>query len=335
MRRVENRAMSWNRRRAARRVAGIGVAAALVVLGLQVPAFATLGISGFTPDNGPANCVVMITGTDFVNPDVTGVEFGATAATDFTIVSDTEIWAAAPAASGFITLTKASTAETVSSSAQFTSTTGAGNCAPTITSFSRTCGMVGTIVTITGSNLIRYTTDFVGGLVEFSPFTDTGGADGVDATHTGAPEDPTSLSVVVPTGAATGPISVTTAGGEVFSTADFEVVTNDDVCLRPPIDHIRSITLRLKRHLVAKGRVSLSDPTDTFTQCIAGVTVRIQRRTSDGWTKIASTTTSDTGTYRKRIKDRPGKYRAKAATIRIETADLHICWAAVSRVRRR
>jgi hypothetical protein len=327
--------MSLNERHVGPRVAGMGFAAALIVLGLQVPASATLGITGFSPDSGPADCVVVITGTDFLDPDVTRVDFGAMPATDLTIVSDSEIWAAAPATSGFITLTKASPAETVSSSTQFTSTTGAGDCGPTITSFSRTCGMVGTIVTITGTNLIRYTTDFVGALVEFSPFMDTGGADGVDATHTGAPEDPSSLSVVVPTGAATGPISVTTAGGEVFSTADFEVVTNDVVCLRPPIDHFRRVTLRLKRHLVAKGRVSLSDPTDTFTQCIAGVTVRIQRRTSDGWTKIASTTTSDTGTYRKRIKDRPGKYRAKAATVRIETADLHICWAAVSPVRRR
>ena len=176
MLRVENRAVSWNQRRVARRVAGIGVAAALVVLSLQVPAFATLGISGFTPDSGPANCVVVITGTDFLGPDVTRVDFGATAATDFTIVSDTEIWAAAPATSGLITLTNASTGETLSSNTQFTSTSGAGNCAPTITSFSPTCGLVGTIVAITGTNLIRHTTEFVGALVEFSqvPGTDAG-----------------------------------------------------------------------------------------------------------------------------------------------------------------
>jgi hypothetical protein len=74
----EGEAMTSFRRHLGRRVAGVGVAATLVVLGLEAPAFAVLPtITSFSPSSGPAGCVVVITGTDFDNPVVSSVDIGA------------------------------------------------------------------------------------------------------------------------------------------------------------------------------------------------------------------------------------------------------------------
>jgi hypothetical protein len=318
--------MSLFKRHIGRRVAGVGVGVALLMLGLEAPAFAVLGPITFTPASGPTGCVIVITGTDFQGPDVDVVEVGGVTAA-FEIQSDTEIWAAAPAlGTGFVTVEKTATGESVSSTTQFTNTTGAGACAPTITSFLPTCGLVGTTVTITGTNLIQ--SSFAGGDVEFSPFTGTPPTDGVDATHTGTAENPTSLSVLVPSGAADGPISVLTDVSEAFSATDFDVVTDPATCVPPPgVTHGRSITLSLRKHLVARGRVSSTeDP--AFTECVASVPVKIQRRRAGGWRTVGKTTTSDTGAYKRRIKDRPGKYRALAPKVTLEAGD--ICSRAVS-----
>jgi hypothetical protein len=301
------------------------------MLGLEAPAFAALGITSFTPASGPVNCVVVITGTDFQGPDVTSVKFGTASAT-FEIQSDTELWAAAPTGgSGFITLAKG-TGETVSSSTQFTVTTGAGDCAPTITSFAPTCGPVGTTVKITGTNLIRASGTplaFSGGLTEFSPFTGTGGTDGIDATHTGASEDPTSLTVLVPSGAKTGPIAVT-AAAQVFSTVDFTVPVAPATCAGPT-PFARSITLRLRDALVARGKVTAATVTPAApAECTAAVPVKIQRRVSGHWKTVGKTTTSDTGAYRKKIRNRHGKYRSLAPSVTLASGD--VCARAKSKV---
>jgi hypothetical protein len=327
--------MNLLRRHIARRVAGVGVGVALLVLGLEAPAFAVLGPITFTPTSGPDGCVIVITGTDFLGPDVDVVEVGGVAA-DFAIQSDTEIWAEVPTlGTGFVTVEKTATGESVSSATQFTNTEpAAGTCAPTITSFAPTCGLVGTTVTITGTNLIQPlgVNTFEGADVEFSPFTGTPPTDGVDATHTGAAETPTTLTVLVPTGAADGPISVATAVSEVFSATDFDVVTDPATCVAPPgVTHARSITLSLRKHLVARGRVSSTeDP--AFTECVASVPVKIQRRRAGGWRTVGKTTTTDTGAYKRRIKDRPGRYRALAPKVTLTAGD--ICTRAVSPVRR-
>jgi hypothetical protein len=70
---------------------------------------------------------------------------------------------------------------------------------------------------------------------------------------------------------------------------------------------------------------------DGFTDCAASVTVRVQRRVSGRWRTVERTTTTDTGAYKKRIKDRPGKYRSVARTINLFT---DFCLRAVSYVRR-
>jgi hypothetical protein len=380
--------MTLFKRHIGRRAAGIGVAAAFLVLGLEAPAFAAdPTITSFTPTTGPAGCVVTITGTNFDNPIVTDVEFNNLNAANFTVVSATQIRAEVDAGTttGKIDVTNAS--NTATSTGDFTVAAG---CAPTITSFTPTCGQAGTSVSITGTNLLdasdsagtvtfnttvapstavvsatqitafvpsgattgkvkvdtgvgtaaTSTADFtVGSCVTITSFTPTSGPVGtvvkitgtgftgatavsfnnVDAT-TFTVDSATQITATVPTGATTGKIKVTTPSGSATSTADFVVGTL----------HSRSITLSLRKHLVARGMVSVGD---AFTACAASVPVKIQRRVSGHWKTVGSTTTTSTGAYKKRIRDRAGRYRARATRISLNSG-ADICSRATSPVRR-
>jgi hypothetical protein len=124
----------------------------------------------------------------------------------------------------------------------------------------------------------------------------------------------------VPTGATTGKIRVTVGGGTVASAADFVV----------SVVHSRSVTLKLAKHLVAKGHVSVADG---FTACASSVPVKIQRRVSGAWKNVGSTTTSASGSYKKKIKDKPGKYRAKAPKVTLN-AGVDICKVDTSPVKK-
>ena len=214
-----------------RRVAGVGVGVALLVLGLEAPAFAvTPTIASFTPASGPGGCVVVITGTSFQNPVVQKVKFGGQLATDFAVKSDTEIWATVPdtALSGPISVENGS--GTATSSTDFiVPNSGGGACTPTIASFTPTCGPSGTPVTITGTNLLQSTS--AGGDVYFAPYGGLSPTSGKLATPVSA--SPTELVVPVP-GAAngTGPLAVTTfdttvGSGAVFSDGTF----TDGTCI--------------------------------------------------------------------------------------------------------
>jgi hypothetical protein len=280
--------------------------------------------------------VIVITGLDFQGPDVDTVEIGGLAA-DFEIQSDTEIWAEANGTSGFITVEKAgTTGESVSSTSQFSNTAGAGDCGATIASFTPTCGLVGTTVTITGTNLIQPlgANTFEGADVEFSPFV---AAAGVAATHTGSAETPTSLSVLVPTGAGDGPISVTTAVGEVFSTADFNVVTDPADCADlGPTKHARGISFKITKAGRASGVVkSTEDP--AFTECVAAVPVKIQRKKGGAWKTVGKTVTDDAGAYVKKVKNPKGtqKFRALAPKVSLGDPVTDVCLKARSAVRKK
>ncbi|HEX2404779.1 MAG TPA: IPT/TIG domain-containing protein, partial [Acidimicrobiia bacterium] len=86
--------MTLLKRHMGRRVAAVGVAAALLVLGLEAPAFAAAPtITSFSPTTGPVGCVVTITGTNFNNPNVTDVEINNTTVASFRIDSATSITA--------------------------------------------------------------------------------------------------------------------------------------------------------------------------------------------------------------------------------------------------
>jgi hypothetical protein len=78
---------------------------------------------------------------------------------------------------------------------------------PEVLSFSPTSGPVGTSVTITGNSFTDATKVTFGG---------------VAATSIKVLKD-TQMTAIVPTGAVTGPIAVTTAGGTGASTTNFAV----------------------------------------------------------------------------------------------------------------
>jgi IPT/TIG domain len=221
------------RRHMGRRAAGVAVGVALIVLGLEAPAFAvTPTVGSFSPSSGPGGCVVQITGTNFQNPTVTAVQFGSLAATAFRVVSDTEIWAISPggaASSGFITVTNGD--GTASSAVGWVNAT-PGTCSPTITSVTPSCGPAGTEVTITGTNLLDGvgTTAASAGDVFFGSTTTANS--GTAATEVGTPTF-TEIKALVPAGSPaslTGPIAVgtfnnTIGSGGAFAPTPFTVGT--------------------------------------------------------------------------------------------------------------
>jgi hypothetical protein len=93
--------------------------------------------------------------------------------------------------------------------------------------------------------------------------------------------------------------------------------------------HARSVTLRLRGHLVARGRVSAADD---FAGCEAGVTVNIQRKRRGEWRTIDTSVTDPAGYYREAIPDRSGRYRALAGRSAVNGGQ-DICRRAVSPVR--
>src|SRR6266511_3886290 len=154
-----------------------------------------------------------------------------------------------------------------------------GGAAPTITSFTPTAGPVGTTVTITGTQIVTK----------------------------------------VPTGATTGPITVTTPSATATSATNFTVTG---------APHARTISLRLRDSLIARGTVTVGDG---FAACADTVPVKVQRRVSSHWKTVKSTTTSYTGTYRTRLRNRHGRYRSVAPLVAKGT---DTCGRAVSPTRR-
>ena len=336
--------MSLGKRHIGRRVAGVGVGVALMVLGLAAPAYAATSVTGLTPTSGPAagGCVVDVTGTGFgLSPAAnTTVNFVPTSgpavpATAKTIISDTELWATAPAltAGGSYTIRVDNLQGTgTASTATFTAVNGAGTCGPTITSMTPSCGAVGTVVKIIGTNLLAPSQS--GGLVEFSPFV---AGNGVDASPTNPDiSDLVTLQVTVPTGAADGPISVTTfTGSQTFSSTAFAVPPPD--C--PTVggnEHARAISFKITKAGKTSGVVkSTEDP--AFTDCVAAVPVKIQRKKNGAWKTVGKTTTTDTGSYTKTVKNPKGtqKFRALAPKVSLGEPVTDVCLKARSAVRKK
>lgn len=180
--------------------------------------------------------------------------------------------------------------------------------AATVTSFTPTCGPVGTVVTITGTG-----------------FT---GADGVvfNGTHaaTWAVINDTTATATVPTGAITGYILVSTPGSDVSSNTSFTVTPGP--CGGGSGAHERSITLLLKNHLTAKGRLTVKDG---FNACRSDAKVKIQRLVSGSWKTVGTDTTTGVGNYRVNVPDKPGKYRATVAKRGLNGGD-DVCAAVTS-----
>ena len=240
-------------------------------------------ISSFIPTAGAIGTSVSIIGTNFCG--TTAVTFNTTNATSFKVNSATSITATVPtgATTGPIKVT--TPGGTGASSTNFTVVP-----APTITSFTPAFGPVGTQVKITGANFSG--TGFTTTSVTFN---------GVAAT-TKTVDSPTQITATVPSTATTGTIKVTTPGGSATTATNFTVSKT----------HSRSITFKLKKSGKASGAVSVGDG---FTACTASVPVKIQRKSNGNWKNAGTTTTTATGSYSKKTKGKPGKYRAIAPKV--------------------
>ena len=154
-------------------------------------------ITGFSPTSGPVGTAVVIAGSAFTG--ATAVTFNGIAAA-FTVDSYSQITATVPCcgASGKIKVT--TPGGSGSSQASY-------KVPASITGFTPGSGPVGTTVVITGIAFTGATAVAVNGIVA-TTFT-------VDSD--------TQITVVVPAGATTGKIKVTTGGGAVSSSTNFTV----------------------------------------------------------------------------------------------------------------
>jgi hypothetical protein len=154
-------------------------------------------ITGFSPASGPVGTTVVITGTAFTGATV--VSFNGIPAT-FSVDSYSQITATVPCcgASGKIKVT--TPGGNGSSSTNF-------KVPASISSFTPGSGPVGTTVVITGVAFTGATAVAFNGIVA-TTFT-------VDSD--------TQITVVVPAGATTGKIKVSTGGGSVSSSTNFTV----------------------------------------------------------------------------------------------------------------
>src|SRR5262245_1766284 len=181
--------MSLKKRHIGRRVAGVGVGVALMMLGLQAPASAAPTVTSFTPTTGPTDCIIALTGTGLldvpkIDQDVVFVApsgdpldnvvlDGAGASGDlFARVSSTEMGVQIPSSLDNGVGYKVGVDGGGSGSASaglFTRIESAGGCSPTITSVTPNCGNTDTVVTIKGTNLIG--PEFGPTEVRFAPYT--------------------------------------------------------------------------------------------------------------------------------------------------------------------
>ena len=90
--------------------------------------------------------------------------------------------------------------------------------------------------------------------------------------------------------------------------------------------HGRSVNLKLKKHLVASGTVSVGDG---FNACRANVTVKIQRLKNGVWKTVGTDQTTGNGKYKEVLDDKTGKYRAIAKKEVLNGGD-DICMADTS-----
>ena len=192
---------------------------------------------------------------------------------------------------------KATRQGTASSGSAFTVTK------PKITSFSPTSGPEGASVEITGSSFTGVNSvRFDGRSASFAFVGDT------------------RVTAVVPNGATTGRVTLTTPSGKATSSSNFTVI---DV-------HQRSVSLFVLRRLIATGRVSVNDG---YAACRRHVPVVLKRYRQGRWRWVTTMSTRQDGTFRVSLPDRPGRYRARAKPIQLANGAL--CGGAKSNVERR
>ncbi|AHJ96877.1 choice-of-anchor D domain-containing protein [Hymenobacter swuensis] len=161
-------------------------------------------ITGFTPQTGTVGTVVTISGTNLAT--ITGVTFAGISATNVSATASSvtaTVAAGTPIGAAAVVLSDGTTAYSATSTFDVTAPTPT----PAITGFTPDRGPVGTVVTISGTDLTGAT------VVRFN------GTAASSYTVTNA----TTITVTVPTGATTGSITVTMAGGTATSGTSFSV----------------------------------------------------------------------------------------------------------------
>jgi len=186
------------------RASGTGTYHVMVAIVGQTPTNCPT-VTNVSPTSGAVGTSVTITGTNFTG--VTAVRFANNvAATSFTVNSDTQLTVAVPtgAVTGPISITKTNCAD-----ARTATFVVPGTGCPAVTGINPTSGVAGTRVAITGTNLSQVTG------VKF--------ANNVTATFTANSD--ILLTATVPTGAVTGPITVSRADCSDVQTGAFTINT--------------------------------------------------------------------------------------------------------------
>jgi aryl-phospho-beta-D-glucosidase BglC (GH1 family) len=173
-------------------------------------------ITSVVPTNGTVGTGITITGTNLSVPY--SVTFGDITSTDFTDIfpDGTQFTVRVPSVSqGSMPITvrtSSASGPTVTASATFTAS--ATQAKPTISSISPSSGAPGTVVNVTGTNLLG---------AAVATFNGTPAAIPTSVTAT-------SLQIVVPTGSNNGVIAVSTPGGTAFS-SNFTVTGSSNTAL--------------------------------------------------------------------------------------------------------
>jgi subtilisin len=167
--------------------------------------------------------------------------------------------------------------------------------------------------------------------VDDSLTTDEDVANDVDVLDNDTDADADTLSVTGSTQGAHGTVSCATNGvctytpdANFHGIDSFAYTVNDgnggtdvgsvNVTIDSVADDVaRAVTLNLKRHLKARGKVTAT-PSD-FDDCTDDVSVKIQRKKGGKWKTVKSATTNSNGAFNARLADKPGTYRALAPTV--------------------
>ena len=175
-----------------------GAALSTTSLIVTVPGAPT--IISATPNGGTVGTIATITGTNFIG--TTQVKFNTQPTTAFTVVNNTTITVPIPfgATTGYVTVTNAVGSATSPLTLMVVT--------PVISSFTPTSGRAGTVVTLSGYNMVGVTALKVG--TTNLPFTS------VSATQ---------LTTTIPAGATSGRFEVTAAYGIGRSTTSFTVLS--------------------------------------------------------------------------------------------------------------
>ena len=163
-------------------------------------------ITDFTPTNGLPGSSVTLNGANFLG--ATNVSFNGVTAT-FNVSADTQITTTVPATATTGPISVTTSGGSVTSSVPF-------YLPPRLTTFTPTTGVVGASVTLTGTNFTGVSS------VTFA---------GANSTTISAPITSlvaTQMTVLVPTNAISGLITVTTPGGVITSTGNFTVTPRVD-----------------------------------------------------------------------------------------------------------